>query len=194
MASDERVRCSWPAADELQIRYHDEEWGVPLHDDRKQFEFLTLEAFQSGLSWRLILGRRERFRAAFDRFDPELVARYGAAERERLLGDAGIIRNRAKIDATINNAGAFLELARAKGGFSRWLWDFVGGEPVVGRLPEEEVPAQTELSRTVARELKGRGFKFLGPTVVYSHLQATGVVNDHDPGCFRHAQLKNGAK
>jgi DNA-3-methyladenine glycosylase I len=172
------------------VRYHDEEWGVPVYDDRLQFEFLVLESAQAGLSWLTILKKREHYRAAFAGFDPQEVARFGEAEVERLLGNAGIVRNRRKIEAAINNARRFLELQEEYGSFSRYIWSFQGGEPIVNS-PErlEQVPASTELSERIARELKRRGFRFLGPTILYAHMQAVGMVNDHLRSCFRYAEL-----
>jgi DNA-3-methyladenine glycosylase I len=167
--------------------YHDEEWGTPLHDDRKIFEFLVLEGMQAGLSWRTVLAKRENFRRAFDRFDPAKVARYTARDIRRLLGDAGIIRNRQKILAAINNAKRFLEVQEEFGSFDRYIWGFVLGKPVVNRLKTfSEMPAKTPLSDRISKDLKARGFKFVGSTIVYSHLQATGLVNDHLVTCFRH--------
>lgn len=172
------------------VDYHDREWGVPVRDDRRQFEFLVLESAQAGLSWYTILRKREGYRAAFADFDPVRVARFTPARVERLMNDAGIVRNRAKIEATVNNAKCFLAVQREHGSFSDWLWGFVDGKPLVNRWREpREIPATTALSDTIAKALKQRGFKFLGSTVVYAHLQATGLVNDHLVGCFRHAAL-----
>ncbi len=172
------------------VEYHDREWGVPARDDRTQFEFLVLESAQAGLSWYTILRKRDAYRAAFAEFDPARVARFTPARVERLMANEGIVRNRAKIEATVNNAKCFLAVQREHGSFSDWLWGFVDGRPVVNRWREpREVPATTLLSDTVAKALKQRGFKFLGSTVVYAHLQATGLVNDHLVGCFRHASL-----
>jgi len=190
-APSEAGRCHWalPAQTGM-VEYHDREWGVPVRDDVRQFEFLVLESAQAGLSWYTILRKREGYRAAFADFDPVRVARYTPARVERLLMNEGIVRNRAKIEATVNNAKCFLAVQREHGSFSDWLWDFVDGEPRVNRWREpREVPATTLLSDTIAKALKQRGFKFLGSTVVYAHLQATGLVNDHLIGCFRHAAL-----
>jgi DNA-3-methyladenine glycosylase I len=184
-------RCEWPGDDPLMIAYHDREWGVPLHDDRKIFEFLVLESMQAGLSWRTVLHKRENFRQAFAGFDPRRVARYTAKDVTRLLGDAGIIRNRQKIEATINNARRFLEVQKEFGDFDRYIWGFVEGKPVHNRFRRlSDLPARTELSDAIAKDLKARGFKFLGSTVVYAHMQATGMVNDHLAHCFRYAELK----
>jgi DNA-3-methyladenine glycosylase I len=170
--------------------YHDREWGKPLHDDRKLFEFLVLEGMQAGLSWKLILDKRENFRRAFRDFDPVKVAKFTARDVQRLLGDAGIIRNRLKILGAINNAQRFLEVQEEFGTFDRYIWGFVGGNPIQNRLRSfAEMPARTPLSDEISRDLKRRGFKFVGSTVVYSHMQATGMVNDHLVTCFRHPQL-----
>ncbi len=176
--------------------YHDKEWGVPLHDDGKIFEFLVLEGMQAGLSWTLILNKRENFRRAFRGFDPVKVARFGARDVERLLGDAGIIRNRLKILGAINNAKRFLEVRKEFGTFDRYIWGFVGGKPVRSGLRSfKDMPARTSLSDAISADLKARGFKFVGSTVVYSHMQATGMVNDHLVTCFRYKELaKDGVK
>lgn len=183
-------RCEWAGTDEKYVRYHDEEWGVPVHDDRKHFEFLVLEGAQAGLSWRTILYKRENYRKAFRQFDPATVAGFGKQDHERLLQDAGIVRNRLKIEAAVNNAARFLELQEEAGSFDRYLWQWVEGKPIVGRWKTPaEVPARTELSDRISADLKKRGFKFVGSTIIYSHLQATGLVNDHLVGCFRFADL-----
>lgn len=172
------------------VEYHDREWGVPVRDDATQFEFLVLESAQAGLSWYTILRKRAAYRAAFAGFDPVRVARFTPARVEKLMGDAGIVRNRAKIEATISNARQFLAVQREYGNFCDYLWGYVDGRPIVNHWRESrEVPATTALSDTIAKDLKRRGFKFLGSTVVYAHLQATGLVNDHLVGCFRHAPL-----
>jgi len=163
--------------------YHDREWGVPVHDDRVLFEFITLEGAQAGLSWETILRKREAYRRAFAGFDPAKVARFTAARRRRLMLDAGIVRNRLKIDSTVTNARAFLQVQREFGSFDRFLWDFAGGRPVVGRGGRP--PARTALSDALSKELKRRGFRFVGTTICYAFLQAVGVVNDHARGCFR---------
>ncbi len=179
-------RCPWGTADDLYIRYHDEEWGVPVFDDRKQFEFLVLESAQAGLSWHTILKKRENFRQAYDNFDPKKVAAYDESKIEELMHNAGIIRNRRKIEASINNAQCFLELQKEFGSFCDYLWDFVSRKPVVNRWTEiSQIPARTELSDSISKDMKKRGFKFLGPVIIYSHLQATGLVNDHLKSCFR---------
>lgn len=183
-------RCAWPADDPLMIAYHDEEWGVPVHDDRKLFEFFVLDAFQAGLSWRTILHKRENFRRAFDGFDPAKVARYGAAERERLLADAGIVRNRQKIDATIGNAREFRRLQGAHGSFDAWIWQFTDGDTIHNTWAHgRPVPATAPESDEMSRALKGEGFKFVGSTICYAFMQAAGMVNDHVVTCFRHAEL-----
>jgi len=187
--------CEWPAGDPLMITYHDREWGVPLHDDRKIFEFLVLESMQAGLSWRTVLYKRENFHKAFKGFDPRRVARFTARDVERLMGDAGIIRNRQKIEAAINNARRFLEVQKEFGTFARYMWGFTGGKPIRNRFKTlSDLPARTELSDAVAKDLKARGFKFLGSTVVYAHMQATGIVNDHVVRCFRHKEVQAGGK
>jgi DNA-3-methyladenine glycosylase I len=181
-------RCPWPGQDDtLMLRYHDQEWGVPVHDDRKIFEFLVLEAFQAGLSWRTVLYKRENFRKDFAGFDFKKVARFGPGEVRRLLKDKGIIRNRAKILATIHNAQRFLEVRREFGDFSRYMWSWVAGKPRVHRFKSlNDYPAQSPEAVLWAKDLKKRGFKFLGPTVLYAHMQAVGMVNDHIVTCFRH--------
>jgi DNA-3-methyladenine glycosylase I len=187
MTKKEPTRCWGDGDDPRMTAYHDQEWGVPLHDDRKIFEFLILEGMQAGLSWRTILYKRENFREAFHGFDPAKVARYSARDVRRLLADAGIIRNRQKILAAINNAQRFLEVQKEFGTFDRYIWSFVRGKPVVNRLRSfSEMPARTQLSDRISQDLKDRGFKFVGSTIVYSHLQATGIVNDHLVTCFRY--------
>jgi DNA-3-methyladenine glycosylase I len=182
-------RCPW-ARSEKEIDYHDREWGVPRRDDPGQFEFLTLESAQAGLSWSTILNKREGYRQAFAGFDPEKVALFTEKDVVRLMENRAIVRNRRKIAGAIRNAGAFLEVAGKHGSFAAWLWGFVDGKPLVNRWKEmAEVPASTDLSRTISRELKGLGFTFMGPTIVYAHLQATGLVNDHLVSCRRHAEV-----
>jgi len=177
------------------MKYHDEEWGVPVFDDRKHFEFLVLESAQAGLSWITILKKRENYRKAYDNFDPKKVARYTDAKKDKLLSDEGIIRNRLKIEASINNAGKFLEIRKEFGSFSDYIWGFTKRKPVVGKWKTlKEIPARTELSDAVSADLKKRGFKFLGSIIMYSHLQATGIVNDHLTDCFRYKEIKNGQK
>ena len=186
-----RTRCPWATSDPLYVPYHDEEWGVPLHDDRRLFEMLVLEGAQAGLSWLTILRRREGYRRAFDGFDPQVVARYGPRDVERLLADEGIIRNRLKIGSAINNARAFLAVQEEFGSFDRFVWRFVDGRPTRNAWTKlEEVPAQTAVSNTMSRDLRKRGFTFVGPTICYAHMQATGMVNDHLVGCFRHRDVR----
>lgn len=180
------MRCPWCLSFQEYIDYHDREWGVPVYDDRVQFEFLVLESAQAGLSWATILKRREGYRRAFADFDPQIVRLYDAAKVEELMLDAGIIRNRAKILATINNAARFVEIQREFGSFSSYIWSFVGGKPIINRWETmSEAPATSPESDALAKDLKKRGFKFLGSTVIYAHMQATGLVNDHLVGCFR---------
>ncbi len=186
----ERVRCAWVGSDPLMIAYHDNEWGLPLHDDRLLFEFLILDGAQAGLSWSTILRKREAYRRAFDGFDPERVARYREARVARLLADAGIVRNRLKIESAIRNARAFLAVREELGSFDRYLWGFVGGKPVQNRFGKiGQIPATSPLSDLVSKDLKKRGFTFVGSTIVYAFMQAAGLVNDHLVGCFRHAQV-----
>jgi len=187
----EIVRCGWSGGEPVYHKYHDEEWGVPLYDDRKLFEFLTLEAFQAGLSWLMVLKKRENFRKAFDNFDYKKVAGYDEKKIQSLLQDAGIIRNQLKVRATVNNAQAFMKIQNEFGSFKEYIWNFVGGKPIVNRFKTlKELPAKTELSDTIAKDLKKRGFKFMGSTVVYAHMQATGMVNDHTIDCFRHKEVQ----
>jgi len=184
------TRCWGDGDDPRMTAYHDKEWGTPLHDDRKIFEFLILESMQAGLSWRTILNKRENFRRAFHGFDPVRVARYTERDVRRLLGDAGIIRNRQKILAAIGNARHFLDIQKEFGSFDRYIWGFVEGKPVVNRLKSfSRMPARTPLSDLISKDMKARGFKFVGSTIVYSHLQATGVVNDHLVTCFRYREI-----
>ncbi len=190
--SAEPVRCPWPANDPLMIRYHDEEWGLPIHDERTHFEFLVLEGAQAGLSWTTILRKREAYRKAYRGFDPQAVARFTAKSVARLVADPGIVRNRLKIESSIRNARAFLAVQRQFGSFDRYLWGFVDGRPVVNRWTElSQIPASTPLSDRVSADLKERGFSFVGSTIVYAHLQAVGVVNDHLLGCFRHPHFRH---
>ncbi len=182
-------RCQW-AASELMIPYHDEEWGVPLHDEQMLFEFLILEGAQAGLSWNTILNKRQSYREAFDNFDPLTVSRYGDAKVQSLLADAGIVRNRLKIAAAIGNAKAFLQVAQEEGSFDSYIWSFVGGSPKNnGRRSMTEVPAKTDESDAMSKDLKKRGFKFVGSTICYAYMQATGMVNDHVADCFRYEQV-----
>lgn len=183
-------RCAWGTSDPLYMEYHDREWGVPVHDDDKLFEFLILEGMQAGLSWITILRKRENFRAAFDQFDAVKVASYGPEKIEALMADAGIIRNRAKLNAAVTNAQAFLRVQQEFGSFDTYMWQFVGGKPIQNRWTSlSELPAETAESRAMSKDLLKRGFKFVGPTIVYAHMQACGMVNDHLTTCFRHAEL-----
>lgn len=180
-------RCPWCGDDPLYVRYHDEEWGVPCHDERTLFEFLILEGAQAGLSWITILRKRENYRRAFDGFDPAKIARYGERDVARLLGDAGIVRNKLKIAAAIDNARATLALYEAGGSLDELFWRFVDGKPVVNRWKRlDQIPVHTPTAEALSKELKRRGFRFVGPTVIYSHMQATGMVNDHLVTCPRH--------
>jgi DNA-3-methyladenine glycosylase I len=187
---DAKRRCPWCLGSDLYRRYHDEEWGVPVHDDARLFEFLILEGAQAGLSWSTILAKRENYRRAFARFDPEKVARFGARDAKRLMGDAGIVRNRLKIGAAIGNARAFLEVRREFGSFDAYLWRFVDGRPLQNRRRSmKEVPARTVVSDAISKDLKRRGFRFVGSTIVYAFMQAVGMVNDHLIACFRRKPL-----
>ena len=181
----EITRCAWCEKDDLYRNYHDKEWGKPIYDDETIFEFLILESFQAGLSWYTILAKRENFRAAFDYFDYQKIAQYSEDKVEELIQNTGIIRNRLKILATINNAQKFMEVQKEFGSFSKYIWGFVNHEPIVNRPKTlKEVPATTEISDALAKDLKKRGFKFMGSTVVYAHMQATGMVNDHVEDCW----------
>ena len=183
------VRCAW-ASGELSVRYHDEEWGVPVHDDRTLFEFLILEGAQAGLSWNTILNKRENYRQAFDGFDPKRVALYDRRKVERLLRDPGIVRNKLKIASTIANAQAFLRVQKESGSFDRYIWQFVGGKPRVNSPKSmKQVPARTPESDAMSKDLKKRGFNFVGSTICYAFMQAVGMVNDHVVGCFRYKLL-----
>ena len=183
-------RCPWCGDDPLYVAYHDREWGVPLRDDRTLFEFLVLEGAQAGLSWITILRKREGYRRAFADFEPEAVARFDACRVEELLGDPGIVRNRRKIEATIGNARAFLEVQSEIGSFAQYIWGFVDGRPIHNRWRDlGELPAATPLAEVISKDLKRRGFRFVGPTIVYAHMQATGMVNDHLVSCFRHREV-----
>ncbi len=184
-------RCAWAATGALESIYHDEEWGVPQHDDRRLFEFLILEGAQAGLSWSLILRRRDAYRKAFAQFDPQRVARYGAREQARLLQDDGIVRNRLKIESAVRNARAFLQVQEAFGSFDAYLWRFVEGKPLQNtwRSPKE-VPARTAISDALSKDLQHHGFNFVGSTIMYAYMQAVGMVNDHTLGCFRRMQVR----
>ena len=191
----QKTRCSWAGEQPLMQAYHDEEWGRPQHDDRVLFEFLILEGAQAGLSWSTILNKRENYRRAFHQFDAKKIARYGDKDRERLMGDAGIVRNRLKIAAAIGNAQAYLKLCRTEGSLDAWLWRWVDGKPLVNRWTGMgQVPARTVLSDRISKDLQKRGFKFVGTTIIYAYLQAVGVVNDHVVGCFCHAELSGRGK
>jgi len=180
-------RCPWCGKDELYIKYHDEEWGVPVHDDNKHFEFLVLESAQARLSWLTVLRKRENYRKAYDNFEPNKVAKYDENKINELLQNPGIIRNRKKMDASINNAKTFLQIQKEFGSFDNYIWKFVDNSPVINNWNSiSELPASSELSDKVSKDLKLRGFKFLGTTIVYAYLQATGVINDHLLDCFRH--------
>jgi DNA-3-methyladenine glycosylase I len=187
------VRCEWvPLDDPLYVAYHDEEWGTPEHDDRRLFELLTLEGAQAGLSWRTILYKRDGYRAAFAGFDPAAVAGFGAADVERLLADPGIVRNRLKVESAVGNAARVLDVQAEHGSLDAYLWGFVEGKSVVGDFRTlAEIPAETPLSKALSKDLRRRGFRFVGPTVCYAFLQAAGLVNDHVVSCFRFAELQN---
>jgi DNA-3-methyladenine glycosylase I len=187
---DRTGTCTWVGTDPLYVAYHDDEWGVPVHDDRKLFEMITLEGAQAGLSWITILRKRENYRAAFDNFDPAIVAGYGEEKIAELLADAGIVRNRLKIRGTVQNARAYLEIQREFGSFDAYMWAFVDGKPIKNaRAGMGDIPARTDLSDAISKDLKKRGFTFVGSTIVYAHMQATGMVNDHLTTCFRYSQV-----
>ena len=187
---DDRPRCPWGTGDPLNLTYHDLEWGVPIHDDRPLFELLSLEGAQAGLAWITILRKRDGYRRAFEDWDLKRIAAYGAEDEARLLADPGIVRNRAKVRSVIGNARAYLALADAPGAFDRYLWSFVEGTPIVNRWTSlSGVPAETDVSRALSRDLKKRGFSFVGPTIVYAFMQSAGLVNDHLVSCFRHAEV-----
>lgn len=189
--SPEKSSCEWPVDDDLMIAYHDEEWGVPLHDDRKLFEFLVLDAFQAGLSWRTILHKRNNFRLAFDGFDAKLIARYKKRKIGQLLENAGIVRNRMKIGATVANAKVFLRVQSEYGSFDSYIWQFVGGQPKQNRWRSlKQLPASTPDSDRMSKDLKERGFKFVGTTICYAFMQAAGMVNDHLVRCFRYEEVQ----
>lgn len=186
---DGLMRCPWPKQDPLYVAYHDDEWGVPEYDDRALYEKLVLDGFQAGLSWITILRKRDNFRRAFDGFQPEKIARYTPKRVEKLMADAGIVRNRAKIEGTIQSARGWLEVMEKGPGFTPLLWDFVGGVPLTNQFQDTaKVPAETDVSRAMSKELAARGFKFCGPTIVYAFMQAVGMVNDHLTSCHSHAQ------
>ena len=186
-----KSRCEWGTVSQLYIDYHDNEWGVPVHDDRMLFEFLVLEGAQAGLSWETVLKKRENYRKAFNDFDPVKVSRYGDKKIEALMGNKGIIRNRLKIASAVNNAKRFLEVQKEFGTFDAYIWQFVNGKPITNRFKSmQEIPATTKESDAMSKDLKKRGFKFVGPTICYAHMQATGMVNDHVVGCFRYKEIK----
>ena len=186
-------RCAWCGDDPLYVRYHDEEWGVPVHDDHRHFEFLILEGAQAGLSWITILRKRENYRAAFADFDPERVARFGKRDIERLLKNPGVVRNRLKVEGAVKNARAFLEVQAEFDGFDNYVWRFVNGKPIQNRWTQmQQVPTTTPESDTLSKDLKKRGFTFVGSTIIYAHMQAIGMVNDHAVDCFRHKQVARG--
>lgn len=185
------TRCTWAGDDPLYHLYHDKEWGVPVHSDKKLFEFLILEGMQAGLSWITVLKKREAFREAFDGFDFNVVAGYGKRKINTLLNDPGIIRNRLKINAAVTNAQAFIRVREEFGTFNKYIWGFVDNKPLQNSWKSmKELPAKTELAETISKNLKKRGFSFVGPTIVYAHMQATGMVNDHTRDCFRHKEVK----
>jgi DNA-3-methyladenine glycosylase I len=185
------IRCTWPANHALAIKYHDEEWGVPVHDDKIHFEFLILDAFQAGLSWNTILNKRENFRLAFDNFKVEKIANYNSEKVNELLNNAGIIRNRLKIEVTISNARAFLNIQEKFTSFDSYIWQFVDGKTIVNNFTSNiEIPAKTIVSDKMSKDLQKNGFRFVGSTICYAYMQAAGMVNDHLTNCFRHSQLK----
>jgi DNA-3-methyladenine glycosylase I len=190
MTDDGKTRCGWGLGDPIYVAYHDREWGVPVHDDRLIFEFLVLEGAQAGLSWLTILKKRDAYRRAFAGFHPEKVARFDTRQKAALLGNPGIVRNRMKIESAVGNARVFLKVQEEFGSFDAYAWRFVGGRPIQNAWRTlSEMPAETAESKAMSKDLKQRGFRFVGPTIVYSHMQATGMVNDHLVGCFRHRQV-----
>ena len=184
------IRCQWTGSDPRYVAYHDEEWGVPVHDDRLHFEFLVLEGAQAGLSWSTILNKRDNYRRAFDNFDPAAVAAYDEEKIAALLSDPGIVRNRLKVNAAVRNAQAFLRVQEEYGTFDAYVWPFVGGRPIVNAWEHlRQIPAETDESRALSADLKKRGFTFVGPTIIYAHMQAVGMVNDHVVSCFRYHEV-----
>lgn len=184
-------RCGWSISDPLMTDYHDNEWGVPVHDDRKHFEFIVLDGAQAGLSWQTVLKKREAYREAFDNFDPKKVARYDERKIEELLNNPGIIRNRLKVSSAIKNANAFLEVRKEFGTFDKYIWQFVGGSPMRNTWKSlKELPAKTPESDAMSKDMKKRGFNFVGSTICYAYMQAAGMVNDHTVGCFRHKEIR----
>lgn len=189
--NDGKIRCPWCGTDPVYVDYHDKEWGVPVRDDRLMFEFLLLEGFQAGLSWITILKKRDNFRRAFDDFDPEKIARYTPAKLEKLLADPGIVRNRLKVHGAVQNAKAYLHLTDKEGSFADYFWSFMDGQPLTNSFSRmEDVPAKTPLSDAISKDLKKRGFTFVGSTIIYAHMQATGMVNDHLTSCFRWQEVQ----
>lgn len=187
---DGKTRCGWPGADELYVHYHDTEWGVPIRDHQALFEKLILDGFQAGLAWITILRKRDNFIAAFDGFDPEVIAGYGPEKIEELMRNKGIVRNRAKIEATVRNAQGWLRIMEDEGGFSDFIWSFTGGKTKVNHWKSPgEIPAETMESKAMSKALRARGFNFVGPTICYAFMQAVGIVNDHTLDCFRHAEV-----
>ncbi len=183
-------RCAWAGSDPRYVAYHDEEWGVPVHDDRAHFEFLVLEGAQAGLSWSTILNKREGYREAYQGFDPAVVARFTKRRIEKMLENPGIVRNRRKVESSVNNAKRFLEVQDEAGSFDAYLWGFVNGSPIINHWTEmSQIPAVTPLAEQLSKDLKSRGFSFVGPTIIYAHMQAIGLVNDHMVSCFRYAEL-----
>jgi DNA-3-methyladenine glycosylase I len=195
MKEPAKNRCGWSISDPIYIDYHDKEWGVPIHDDRLLFEFLVLEGAQAGLSWITILRRRDNYRKAYEGFDPATVAAFGKKKIRELLADSGIIRNRMKVESSIQNAKAYLQVQKEFGSFDQYVWQFVKGKPIVNRWKKlSEIPAKTAESEAMSKDLIKRGFRFVGPTICYAHMQATGMVNDHVLECFRYNDLKRGDK
>lgn len=196
MKPKKRVRCAWSeGVNDLYIAYHDEEWGVPVWDDQKQFEFLVLEGAQAGLSWSTVLNKREAYRKAFAHFDPAKVARFNSRKIESLLGNPGIIRNRMKVTSAVNNAKRFLEVQKEFGSFNNYIWRFVGGKPIQNRFETmKDIPATSAESDALSKDLKKRGFKFVGSTIMYAHMQAVGMVNDHVVSCFRYKECEAKAR
>ena len=184
------TRCSWCENNELYVKYHDEEWGVPVHEDKKHFEFPILEIAQAGLNWLIVLRKRENYRKAYDNFDPVKIAKYDDNKINQLMNDPGIIRNQRKIEASVNNAKRFLDIKERFGSFDSYIWSFVDNKPVINSWrSDSEIPSTTELSDMISNDLKKRGFKFIGSTIIYAHMQAIGIVNDHIVNCFRYNQL-----
>ncbi|MGK0298052.1 MAG: DNA-3-methyladenine glycosylase I [Gammaproteobacteria bacterium] len=188
-------RCEWSGNNPLYVKYHDKEWGVPVHNDKKLFEFIILEGAQAGLSWLTVLKKRAAYRKAFDKFNFEKIAKYKETKIKSLMSDAGIIRNRMKIDSAVRNANAFIQIREEFGTFNKYIWSFVNGKPIQNKWKSmRELPAKTELSDTISSDLKKRGFNFVGSTIVYAYMQATGMVNDHETCCFRYAEIKKISK